>query len=68
MNINHLTLFPDITGSSLHTNYQLEIEPFLEEERMNYWKRNEEMEKLGKELLEKIEKIKKDNSKPSIQK
>lgn len=58
MNINHLTLFPDITGSSLHTNYQLEIEPFLEQERLGFWKRSEELEKLGKELLRNIEKIK----------
>ncbi len=68
MNINYLTLFPDITGSSLYTNYQLEIEPFLEEERMKFWKRSDEMEKLGKKLLKKIEKIKKNNSKPSLQK
>ena len=63
MNINHLTLFPDITGSSLHTNYQLEIEPFLEQERLGFWKRSDELEKMGKELLGKIEKVKNENSK-----
>lgn len=67
MNINYLSLFPDITGSSLYTNYQLEIEPFLEVERENTWKRNNEMEKLGKELLREIKKTKKNNSKPSPQ-
>lgn len=30
MNINHASLFPDLVGSSLHTNFQLEIEPHLE--------------------------------------
>lgn len=29
-NINHLSLFPDIGGSALYTNYILEIEPYLE--------------------------------------
>jgi hypothetical protein len=67
MNINYLTLFPDITGSSLYTNYQLEIEPFLEEERMRFRNRSEEMEKLGKELLKELEKIKKEKSKSSLQ-
>lgn len=65
MNINQLTLFPDITGSSLHTNYQLEIEPFLEEERLKSWKRNDELNKLSKELLMNIEKIRQKNSKSS---
>lgn len=63
MNINYLTLFPDITGSSLHTNYQLESEPYLEKERNNSWKIMEEEEKLSKVFLEKLNKIKKDTSK-----
>lgn len=67
MNINYLTLFPDITGSSLYTNYQLEIEPFLEEERTRSWKRSDEMKELGKELLKMLEKVKKGNSKSSLQ-
>jgi hypothetical protein len=33
MNINHASLFPDISGSSLYTNFQLEIEPRLESGR-----------------------------------
>jgi len=38
MNINHLSLFPDLHGSSLYSNYQLEIEPYLEQERNELWK------------------------------
>ena len=38
MNINHLSLFPDLHGSSLYSNYQLEIEPYLEQERGKLWK------------------------------
>jgi hypothetical protein len=38
MNINELSLFPDLHGSSLYTNYQLEIEPYLEQERDKLWK------------------------------
>lgn len=38
MNINHLTLFPDLIGSSLHTNYLMEIEPFLQNKRNKIWK------------------------------
>jgi hypothetical protein len=34
-NINHLSLFPDVHGSSLYTNYMLEIEPYLEHARNN---------------------------------
>lgn len=34
-NINHLSLFPDIHGSSLYSNYMLEIEPYLEHARNN---------------------------------
>jgi len=37
MNINHLSLFPDLHGSSLYTNYQLEIEPYLDQERGKLW-------------------------------
>ncbi|MFR9720131.1 FRG domain-containing protein [Aeromonas diversa] len=33
MNINSLSLFPDIHGSSLHTNYELAIEPYLHKKR-----------------------------------
>jgi len=59
MNINYLSLFPDITGSSLYTNYQLEIEPFLEEGRSKQWKISDEMKK----ALKKMKKNKKNNSK-----
>ena len=38
MNINNLTLFPDYIGSSLHTNYLLEIEPYLQKKRREIWK------------------------------
>ncbi|MEP1150456.1 MAG: FRG domain-containing protein [Balneola sp.] len=37
MNINNLTLFPDLTGSSLFTNYQLEIEDHLVNKRNEIW-------------------------------
>ncbi len=37
MNINNLTLFPDLMGSSHHTNYLLEIEPYLKEKRRKRW-------------------------------
>lgn len=40
MNINHLSLFPDLNGASLCTNYQLEIEPFLLNERNKLWKKS----------------------------
>lgn len=33
MNINHASLFPDLVGSSLHTNYLLEAAPRLEQGR-----------------------------------
>jgi len=33
MNINHASLFPDLVGSSQHTNYLLEIESHLERGR-----------------------------------
>lgn len=36
-NINHLSLFPDMYGSSLYSNYQLEIEPYHDLERMKEW-------------------------------
>ena len=36
-NINHLSLFPDLQGSSLYTNYLLDIEPYLETERQRLW-------------------------------
>lgn len=41
MNINTLTLFPDIIGSAVHTNYLLEIEPFLSKGREKIWKEHE---------------------------
>lgn len=37
MNINSLTLFPDLIGSSLHTNYLLEIKPHLKKRRDEIW-------------------------------
>ena len=36
-NKNHLSLFPDLNGSSLYTNYQLEIEPYLKTMRDKLW-------------------------------
>jgi hypothetical protein len=33
MNINHLSLFPDLGGSSLHSNYELMAEPYLSKKR-----------------------------------
>ncbi|MGZ8916278.1 MAG: FRG domain-containing protein [Methylobacter sp.] len=35
MNINHASLFPDLIGSSLFSNFQLEVQPHLEEGRTN---------------------------------
>jgi hypothetical protein len=53
MNINNLTLYPDLMGSSLHSNYLLEIQPFLEKKRLEiekeYDKRKESLEKLERE-------------------
>ena len=40
MNINHASLFPDLMGSSLYTNFQFEIEPYLERARDELWKEN----------------------------
>lgn len=34
MNINHASLFPDLMGSSQQTNFQLEIESYLEQGRV----------------------------------
>ena len=45
MNINHSTLFPDLIGSSLYTNYQLEIEPFLDDERGRLWHTHDPLKK-----------------------
>jgi hypothetical protein len=39
MNINYLTLFPDLYGSSLHTNYLLDINPFILMKRQEIWNR-----------------------------
>jgi hypothetical protein len=33
MNINYASLFPDLAGASLNTNYLLEAEPYLESQR-----------------------------------
>jgi hypothetical protein len=53
MNINNLTLFPDLNGSSLHTNYLLEIEPHLENKRREIkWEFEKREEMLKKELEE----------------
>ena len=53
MNINNLTLYPDLEGSSLHSNYLLEIQPFLEKKRLEiekeYDKRKEMSEKMESE-------------------
>ena len=38
MNINHNSLFPDIGGASLHTNYKFIIEPYLSKKRDEMWK------------------------------
>ena len=62
MNINFLSLFPDLMGSSLHTNYQFEIEPYLDEERGKEWKRASESDKLAKKLLKEMDKIKSKSS------
>ncbi|MPS48838.1 FRG domain-containing protein [Methylobacillus sp.] len=41
MNINYASLFPDLVGSSLHANFQLEIESHLEEGRIRGFKGDE---------------------------
>ena len=38
MNINNLTLFPDLIGSSLHANYIFDTEEYLENKRSEIWK------------------------------
>jgi hypothetical protein len=68
MNINFLSLFPDLMGSSLHTNYQFEIGPYLDDERNKEWENATEQEKLAKELIKELEEIKKNISKPSTKK
>jgi len=35
-NINHLSLFPDVSGAALYANYQLEIEPYLEQSKVKH--------------------------------
>jgi hypothetical protein len=60
MNINNLTLFPDLTGSSLHSNYLLEIQPFLEKKRLeieaDFDHRKKMMEDMRKPKQSKINK------------
>jgi FRG domain len=58
MNINNLTLYPDLMGSSLHSNYLMEIQPFLETKRLEIEKEYDQR----KEMLEKMEKEKKARS------
>ncbi|MBK7711392.1 MAG: FRG domain-containing protein [Bacteroidales bacterium] len=63
MNINNLTLFPDLTGSSLHSNYLMEIQPFLEKKRLeievNYDNRKKMLEEMRKPKQSKINKKRK---------
>lgn len=37
MNINQLTLFPDLIGSALQTNFQLKIKPYAKKVRIKIW-------------------------------
>ena len=46
MNINYQTLFPDIKGASLHTNYRTEAQPFIDKNVQNSY---DEIEELNKE-------------------
>ncbi|CEO40776.1 FRG domain-containing protein [Photobacterium kishitanii] len=41
MNINQLSLFPDLYGSSEHTNYELMIEPYLQKQRDEFRNRTD---------------------------
>lgn len=40
MNINKLTLFPDLVGAALHSNFQLEVKPHLYDGRNRMWDRH----------------------------
>lgn len=37
MNINQLTLFPDLIGSAQHSNFQFEMSPYLKKRRQKMW-------------------------------
>lgn len=39
MNINNLTLFPDLIGSSHQTNYILELYPYLINKQIEVWRK-----------------------------
>jgi hypothetical protein len=49
MNINKLTLFPDLIGAALHTNYQLEVQPHLLLGQHRMW--DKYLERMGKKPI-----------------
>jgi hypothetical protein len=43
MNINNLTLFPDYVGAALHSNFLLDINPYMNEKQVEIWTKFEKV-------------------------